>query len=179
MAHITAPLSRVHYPQTNPQIVAKRQVAKAVTDSQPVSDPAADFRALFTYHPPAGSVAAPPAPPAPPPAPTPESTFGASPFVANPMGRNPNGTLFGYNPIYFATADAAAQVASVLGGKVVETNEFTSIGSPFVQQQPNQMVQMPDGRMINAGLVAAFYTHGYSQSYINGLIAQQINGTNA
>ena len=92
--------------------------------------------------------------------------------------RNPNGTLFSYNPIYFATPDAAAHVARMLGGKVVETNEFTSIGSPFVQQQPNQMVQMPDGRMINAGLVAAFYTHGYPQSYINGLIAQQINGTN-
>ena len=175
MAHITAPLSRVYFPQTNPLIGAKRQAAKAVTDSQPTSDPAADFRALFTCHP---SAAGPPAPPAPAPAPTPESAFGASPFVANPVGRNPNGTLFSYNPIYFATADAAAHVARMLGGKVVETNEFTSIGSPFVQQQPNQMVQMPDGRMINAGLVAAFYTHGYPQSYINGLIAQQINGTN-
>jgi len=175
MAHIAAPLSRAHYPQTNPLTSAKRQSAKAVTDSQPASDPAADFRALFTYHP---SAAAPPARPAAPPPPTPESAFGAAPWVANPVGRNPNGTLFSYNPIYFATADAAAQVASVLGGKVVESNEFTAPGSPFIQQQPNQMVQMPDGRMINPGLVAAFYTHGYPQSYINGLIAKQIDGTN-
>jgi hypothetical protein len=73
-------------------------------------------------------------------------------------------------------ASTAAQVAQMLGGTVVSTNEFTAPGSPFVQQQPNLMVQMPDGSQINAGLVASFYSHGYSQSYIDTLISNQING---
>jgi hypothetical protein len=100
------------------------------------------------------------------------------PWVANPSGKNPDGTQFGYNPWYFATPQAAAQVARLLGGKVVASNEFTAPGSPFVQQQPNLMVEMPDGRRINAGLVASFYAHGYPQSYIDSLIAAQINGSN-
>jgi hypothetical protein len=104
--------------------------------------------------------------------------FGASPWMANPVGKNPDGSLFSYNPWYFATPQAAAQVAQMLGGTVVASNEFTAAGSPFVQQQPNLMVEMPDGRRINAGLVASFYAHGYPQSYINSLIAAQINGTN-
>jgi hypothetical protein len=98
--------------------------------------------------------------------------------MANPVGKNPDGTLFGYNPWYFATPQAAEQVAQMLGGTVVASNEFTAAGSPFVQQQPNLMVEMADGRRINAGLVASFYAHGYPQSYINTLIAAQINGTN-
>jgi hypothetical protein len=109
--------------------------------------------------------------------PTPESVFGGSPWLANPVGTNPDGSQFSYNPWYFATPQAATQVAQMLGGTVVSQNEFTSPGSPFVQQQPNLMVQMPDGRLINAGLVASFYAHGYPQSYINTLISNEINGS--
>jgi hypothetical protein len=104
--------------------------------------------------------------------------FGASPWLANPTGKNPDGSTFSYNPWYFATPQAATQVAQMLGGTVVASNEFTAPGSPFVQQQPNLMVKMPDGRMINAGLIASFYSHGYPQSYINTLIASEIAGTN-
>ncbi len=91
------------------------------------------------------------------------------------MGKNPNGTQFSYNPIYFASASTAAQVAKTLGGTVIQSNAL----APNAQQQPNLMVQMPDGRTINAGLVASFYSHGYPQSYVDGLIAGEINGTNA
>ena len=43
---------------------------------------------------------------------------------------------------------------------------------------PNlRVVQLPNGNLINPGLVAAFYTHGYPQSYIDGLIAQAVNNT--
>jgi hypothetical protein len=97
--------------------------------------------------------------------------------MANPVGTNPDGSQFSYNPWYFATPQAATQVAQMLGGTVVSSNEFTAPGSPFVQQQPNLMVQMPDGRTINAGLVASFYAHGYPQSYIDTLISNEINGT--
>jgi hypothetical protein len=108
--------------------------------------------------------------------PTPESVFGGSPWLANPVGKNPDGSEFSYNSWYFATPQAAAQVAQMLGGTVVSSNEFTAPGSPFVQQQPNLMVQMPDGSQVNAGLVASFYSHGYSQSYIDTLISNEING---
>ena len=185
MAHVTASLN--HLPQhamllqtasTSRTAVARIRVPTANTDAtaQPESESgAADFRALFgSQPPPTPSLAV----AAPNPAPTPESAFGASPWLANPVGKNPDGSLFGYNPWYFATPGAAAQVAQMLGGRVVASNEFTAPGSPFIQQQPNLMVQMPDGRMINAGLVASFYAHGYPQSYINTLIAAQINGTN-
>jgi hypothetical protein len=108
--------------------------------------------------------------------PTPESVFGASPWLADPVGKNLDGSEYSYNSWYFATPQAAAQVAQMLGGTVVSTNEFTAPGSPYVQQQPNLMVQMPDGNLVNAGIVASFYAHGYSQSYINTLISDEING---
>jgi hypothetical protein len=62
----------------------------------------------------------------------------------------------------------------MVGGKVVESNQFTGTGGPFQQQQPNYMVQLPDGRMINPGLVASFYDHGYPQSYIDTMVACEV-----
>jgi len=177
MAHVTTSLSRSHAIPALAHATVRSRPSAASAQPAANNSAAADFRKLFSSNP------APTAAPAvqalqPATAPTPESTFGASPWMANPRGQNPDGTLFGYNPWYFATPQAAAQVAQMLGGTVVASNEFTATGSPFVQQQPNLMVQMPDGRRINAGLVASFYAHGYPQSYINTLIAAQINGTN-
>ena len=91
------------------------------------------------------------------------------------MGFNPDGSQFGYNPVYFASAGTAQKVAQMLGGTVIARNDI----APNAQQQPNLLVKMSDGRTINAGLVASFYTHGYPQSYIDGLIAGEINGTAA
>ena len=108
-------------------------------------------------------------------APTAESVFGANPWVANPMGTNPDGSEFAYNPVYFATASTAQKVAQMLGGTVVSSKAL----APNAQQQPNLLVEMPDGRTINAGIVASFYSHGYPQSYVDGMIANQIKGTAA
>src|ERR1039458_157168 len=83
-------------------------------------------------------------------APTAQSLFGASPWIANPGGTGP-GVSYSYNPIYFATPQTAARVAQMLGGTVVATDALTPNG-PFVQNQPNQMVQLPNGRLGNAGL---------------------------
>ena len=178
MAHVTTSLIRWHALPAPAHATVRSRPAVATPQPAANNSGAADFRKLFTSNP-APAAAAPPAQTVQPAlAPTPQSAFGASPWVANPLGRNPDGTLFGYNPWYFATPQTAAQVAQMLGGTVVASNEFTATGSPFVQQQPNLMVQMPDGRRINAGLVASFYAHGYPQSYINTLIAAQINGTN-
>ena len=110
-------------------------------------------------------------------APTAESVFGANPWLSNPTGLTPEGNYYSYNPLYFASAATAAKVAEMFGGQVVETQELCSAaGSPFRQQQANRMVQLPDGRMINPGLVASFYTHGYPQSYIDRLLTNEKTG---
>jgi hypothetical protein len=110
--------------------------------------------------------------------PTVQSVFGSSsPWLSDPTGTSPDGTTFNYNPEYFATPQAAAQVAAMLGGKVVQENQFGPNGSPFGQSASNEMVQMPDGGLINAGLVAAFFTHGYPQSVIDQMIANTIATT--
>jgi hypothetical protein len=134
-------------------------------------DAAADFRALFSPKP-SAPVVTPPAPPLPP---TAESVFGANPWIANPGGKGPNGITYPYNPLYFATPATAAKIAQMVGGTVVETNAITPSG-PFQQNQPNEMVQMPDGRQINAGILASFYNHGYSQQYVNLLVSNEANG---
>jgi hypothetical protein len=107
-------------------------------------------------------------------APTAQSLFGANPWIANAGGSGPNGS-YSYNQYYFATPQTAATVAQMLGGKVVAVDAITPSG-PFTQTEPNQMVQMPDGRLINAGLVAGFYDHGYTQQTVDKMIAAEVSG---
>jgi hypothetical protein len=109
-----------------------------------------------------------------PPAPTAQSLFGANPWIANAGGSGPNGS-YSYNQYYFATPETAATVAQMLGGKVVTADALTPYGT-FTQNEPNQMVQMPDGRLINAGLVAGFYDHGYTQQTVDKMIAAEVSG---
>jgi hypothetical protein len=100
--------------------------------------------------------------------------------MTDPTGSGPDGLSYNYNPIYFASASTAAQVAEMVGGKVVSSNQITSAaGSPFMQQQPNLMVQLANGALINPGLVASFYTHGYPQSSIDQMIAAEARNTPA
>ena len=146
----------------------------AASSTGDTSDAAADFRALFTSHsnlPPATT----PAPYAPAMAPTAQSLFGANPWMTNPGFLAPNGATYGYNPYYFATAATAAKVAQMVGGTVVAANAMAPYG-PFQQSQPNYMVQLPNGRQINAGLFASFYDHGYSQDFVDKLVASELNG---
>jgi hypothetical protein len=107
--------------------------------------------------------------------PTVESVFGDNAFVTDPKpgGSGSNGLKYDYNPIYFATPLTASIVARALGGTVVAMNAITPFG-PFIQNQPNLMVQMPDGKLINAGLIANWFSHGYPQSYIDQQIALEI-----
>jgi hypothetical protein len=58
----------------------------------------------------------------------------------------------------------------------VASDELASAGG-FLQQQPNQMVELANGTLINAGQVAALYTHGYPQPYIDMLIQDETQGT--
>jgi hypothetical protein len=108
-------------------------------------------------------------------APTAQSLFGANPWSTSAGGTGFNGVSYSYNKYYFATPATAAKVAQMLGGKVVAMDAITPFG-PFQQNQPNQMVQMPDGRLINAGLVAEFYDHGFTQPMVDKLIAAEVGG---
>ena len=105
---------------------------------------------------------------------TAQSLFGANPWCTSAGGTGPNGS-YSYNQYYFATPETAAKVAQMLGGKVVTADAITPSG-PFKQNQSNQMVQMPDGRLINAGLIAGFYDHGYTQQTVDKMIAAEVRG---
>jgi hypothetical protein len=103
--------------------------------------------------------------------------FGANPWLTDPTGSGPGGGVTNYNPIYFATPQTAQTVAQMVGGTVVSTQVFTpSPGSPFQQNQPNLMVQLPNGGLINPGLVADIYTHGWNQSFVNQQVANEVAG---
>ena len=107
--------------------------------------------------------------------PTVESVFGENPFVTDPApgGSGPMGLKYSYNPTYFATPTTAAIVAKAIGGQVVAMNAITPFG-PFQQNQPNLMVQLTDGPLLNAGVIANLFSHGYPQSYIDQLIGLEL-----
>jgi hypothetical protein len=102
--------------------------------------------------------------------------FGANPWLTDPTGSGP-GPVTHYNPIYFATAQTAQTVAQMVGGTVTSTQVFTSApGSPFQQNEPNLMVQLPNGGLINPGLIADIYTHGWNQGFENQQVANEVAG---
>jgi hypothetical protein len=106
--------------------------------------------------------------------PTAEDVFGANPWLTNPGGVSATGS-FGYNPQYFATPETAQKVAQLLGGTVVQQNAMVGNGGPFSQTAPNQMVQLANGHLVNAGLTASYYTHGWSQTQINQMLQYDMN----
>ena len=114
-------------------------------------------------------------PPPPPDTPTLQSEFGQA-FLADPTVTCPDGSVYKYNQIYFATRETAAKVAAMVGGKVVEQNDMIT-GGPFKQSDPNEMIQFADGRQVNAGLIANFFNHGYPKSYIDSLLQKESDGT--
>jgi hypothetical protein len=154
-----------------------------------------DFMALFSGNIPAASTkGAPSASPATPDAPaqataaqdptpagrtapTAESVFGDNPWVDNPTGTAQDGRTWSYNPLYFATEATANKVAEMVGGKVIQQELMTpTAGSPLQQSQLNEMVQLKDGSVVNPGLIAGFYQHGYPQSMIDTMIQNEIQG---
>jgi hypothetical protein len=58
----------------------------------------------------------------------------------------------------------------------VQSDQFTAPGSVVQQQQPNEMVQLSNGTLINAGQVAWLYDHGLPQSYIDATINDMVTG---
>lgn len=104
-----------------------------------------DFRQLF------GGVAG----VVPPPDPTPATP----PFV--PSFRSAVGTdgtqQWNLNHDYFATKDTAQWIANKYGnGQVFET-QFEGSGGPFSASATEYQIKLPDGRMVNAGILAGYY----------------------
>lgn len=107
--------------------------------------------------------------------PTAQEVFGPDPWVKNPTGaETTTGQTYPFNPYYFATPEAAQIVADMVGGTVFES-VITRFG-PFTQSHPNQMVQLPSGKVINAGLFMSFWDNGYSQAYIDLLVKSELEG---
>lgn len=102
--------------------------------------------------------------------PTAEEVFGANPWLTSPTGYSAAMGVYNYNPLYFATRQTAETVAKLLGGTVVEQNAMVGNASPFLQTQANYMVQLPNGHLVNAGLTASYYTHGWSQAQIDRML---------
>jgi hypothetical protein len=102
--------------------------------------------------------------------------FGPNPWLSDPTASGPNGVT-DENPIYFASQQTAQTVAQMLGGQVVQSVQIlTAPGSPFQQNQPNNMVQLPNGGLVNPGFIADLYTHGWNQAFINQQIAAEVAG---
>jgi hypothetical protein len=107
--------------------------------------------------------------------PTAESLFGAEVFVTRPSGHGPSNTFWSYNPAYFASRQTADVLAKMLGGKVVERNAICPYG-PMVQDQVNRMIVLPDGRELNAGLVADIFNHGRGQVQVDQMLKEEVAG---
>lgn len=102
--------------------------------------------------------------------------FGPNPWLTDPTGSGP-GPVTHYNPVYFATPQTAQTVAQMVGGTVVSTDVFTSApGSPFQQDESNLMVQLPGGGLVNPGLIADIYTHGWTQGFVDQQVANEVSG---
>lgn len=109
--------------------------------------------------------------------PTAQSVFGDQPWMDNPQGTGPDNSSWSYNPIYFASEATAQKVADLVGGKVIQQEAMTPApGSPLQQSQMNEMVQLKDGTVVNPGLIADFYDHGYSQTFVDQMIKNEIQG---
>ena len=185
--------------RTRVRLATTSQTAATASRSTATApDPAADFRALFGGSAAATTSAVTPAasgagktgvstaavaPAAaastnPNAAPTVQSVFGSNPWLDNPTGVAPDGTTYSYNPIYFATQATAQTVAQMVGGTVVQDSEFTknTPANPFHQSQTNYMVQLPNGGLVNPGLIASFYTHGYPQWMVDQMVNNEVAG---
>jgi hypothetical protein len=101
--------------------------------------------------------------------------LGPNPFMDNPTGSGPTGS-FGFNSYYFPTEATAQTIANMLGGKVVQQNVMlTAPGSHFKQNQPNYMVELPNGNTINPGFIAQAISSKQARTTIDAVIYSEVN----
>jgi len=105
---------------------------------------------------------------------SPTDVFG-SPVWQNVSVSGPAGT-FPLNSKYYATQSTADLVKTMVGGTAVVPRDPFAIAKDDVNSAsaPMLMVQMADGSLINAGLVADFFSHGYSLSMVKTMIDNEV-----
>ena len=106
-----------------------------------------------------------------------------SPWLNNPIvsGPGPDNKVHTWplNPQYYATPLTAAIVKPMVGGvAIVQVNPFAS-NQRYSSTAVYQMIQLPSGGLINAGLVAVFFTHGFNLEMIAMMIQEEIANVNA
>ncbi len=113
-----------------------------------------------------------------------QSPYGNSPFAANPGFTGPYGPG-SYNPQTFATQGTAQQVASQYGGTVISNPSAGLLGgvggSPFQANQPQYMVQLANGTIIDPAKIASLYANagpGGLTAYDQAQIQDILNGSN-
>ena len=94
-------------------------------------------------------------------------------LMVNPTGDNPlTGRPVSYNPNYYATAEAAAELAAQVGGAVIDMRAQFSIN------QAQYHIRLPNGVTINAGnLIAVLNNAVYRENsrVMDNEIAQLLN----
>jgi hypothetical protein len=188
---MNVPRIRTHLSPVSPENALSRS-------NRPAAKPLASFRDLLQAQsprsaPPAAGPAAPtetlrqeslsPAPAQPPvaavqPAPASPSLHSAAALpngglMLNPTGNNAlTGGTIAYNPNYYATAGAAAQLAQQLGGTVLDHS------GQFSNNQAQYSISLPNGITINAGnLLAVLNNLVYQENsrVMDGKIAELLN----
>jgi hypothetical protein len=93
-------------------------------------------------------------------------------LMTNPTGNTPLGGSVRYNPNYYATHQAAVQIAKLVGGTVVDHQGYVS------NNQPQYFVELPNGTTINAGnLLAIVNNPVYCENsrVMDGKLAELLN----
>jgi hypothetical protein len=94
-------------------------------------------------------------------------------MMLNPTGMNAlTGGTIPYNPSYYATAQAASQLAAQLGGSVVD------LGGQISNNQSEYYINLPNGTTINAGNLLGVLNNAVFQEnsrVMDGEIAKLLN----
>lgn len=93
-------------------------------------------------------------------------------LMVNPTGNTPLGGVVSYNPNYYATPQAAMQLAQQLGGTVVDHSAH------YNNNQAMYAIQLPNGITINAGnLMAVLNNSVYQENsrVMDGKVAELLN----
>ncbi len=102
------------------------------------------------------------------------------------QSNNNTPTFSGINPLYCATDQTAADLASVLADlnpTVVEDwpEPGWPVSNTYYQTAKVPYLKFPDGTVVNAGEEASFFTHGYppafAESAVRGDIAMAMQFT--
>jgi hypothetical protein len=93
-------------------------------------------------------------------------------LMVNPTGNTPLGGVVSYNPNYYASPQAAVQLALQLGGSIVDH------AAHYNNNQSMYAIQLPNGTTVNAGNLMAILNNSVYQEnsrVMDGKIAELLN----